>query len=69
MQGAREVLTIEEPMAAALASASRRGTRRQHDRRHRWRTTENRIISLAGVVFSKSIRVRAMNSTTRSSTT
>jgi rod shape-determining protein MreB len=68
--GAREVYLIEEPMAAAIGV----GLPVQEAAGNMivdigGGTTEVAIISLSGIVYSRSVRVAGMNSMRRSSTT
>jgi rod shape-determining protein MreB len=56
--GAREVYLIEQPMAAAIGPGLPvTEPEREHDRRHRRRTSDVAVISLSGIVFAKSVRV------------
>src|SRR5262245_30674465 len=56
--GAREVYLIEEPMAAAIGAGLPVNEPSGHRTvETRWRTTRVAVISLAGLVMSKSIRV------------
>ena len=56
--GAREVYLIEEPMAAAIGAGLPVSEPGQlNGCRYRGGTTEVAVISLAGIVYSKSVRV------------